>query len=402
MSLLQIMNYVFPFITIPYVVRVLGVEKFGVVSFAAAFTSYFYLLIDFGFNFSATKEISINRDDRQKLSETIISVYIIRGVLFFVASLIFVICLYTVPLFTKDKLLYLFSFISVSGALLYPQWYFQGIEKMGTITIVTFISRLLIVILIFVLIKTESDYRTYALLNSAGSIIIGLLGILFLKRYFLVWKVPTYSMIIQTCKESGVMFLSTLSINLYTSSNTFILGLFASPYIVGYWSAADKLRLAAQGLISPITQGLYPHMSAKFNSSKETAIKFLRKGFYPITILGLTVSLLLYFFAEPIVAIALGEDFTNSILILKAISFLPFIILLSNIFGIQILLNLNGSKEFSLIVLFAGIFNVCLSLIIVPKLFAIGTAISAMITEIIVTFLTAYYAKIKLRGTDGL
>jgi PST family polysaccharide transporter len=154
--------------------------------------------------------------------------------------------------------------------------------------------------------------------------------------------------------------------------------------------------------MSPITQGLYPHMSAKFNSSKEIAIKFLRKSLYPITGLGIAISLLLLIFAEPMVVFALGRSFTNSIIILKIISFLPFIILLSNIFGVQILLNLNGSKEFSMIVLSAGIFNLCLSLILVPKLLAAGTAISVMVTEIIVTSLTAYYAKIKLKASDGV
>lgn len=402
LSLLQIMNYVFPFVTIPYVVRVLGVEKFGVVSFASAFIGYFYLLLDFGFNFSATKEISIHRDNKQKVSETIISIYIIKSALFLVASLIFFTCLFTIPLFAGDKLLYFFSFISVIGAFLYPQWYLQGIEKMGVVTIVTFISRFLIVILIFTLIRDVNDYKLYALLNSVGTILIGVISVAILAKQVALIKIPPFSVISKTFRESSIMFLSTVSINLYTTSNTFLLGLFASPSIVGYWSAADKLRLAAQGLLSPITQGLYPHMSAKFNSSKESALKFLRKSLFPITLLGLALSLVLLLFAEPIVAIVLGRGFTNSIIILKIISFLPFIILLSNIFGVQILLNLDGSKEFTAIVLFAGIFNLCISLIIVPRLQATGTAISITITEIIVTLLTAYYAKVKLKGKDGL
>lgn len=400
LSLLQLLNYVFPFVTIPYVVRVLGVEKFGFVSFASAFIGYFYLLIDFGFNFSATKEISIHRDNKQKVSEIIFSVYIVKSVLFLTASLIFAVCLYTVPSFANDKLLYFFSFISVIGTLLYPQWYFQGIEKMGVVTFITFVSRLSTVILIFTFIRDVEDYKMYALLTSGGTILIGLISFAILTKHLTKIYVPPFSVISRTFKESSVMFISTVSINLYTTSNTFILGLFASHSIVGYWSAADKLRLAAQGIMSPITQGLYPHMSAKFNSSKEIAIKFLRKNLYPITGLAIAISLLLLIFAEPIVVIALGRSFTNSIIILKIISFLPFIILLSNIFGVQILLNLNGSKEFSMIVLFAGIFNLCLSLILVPKLLASGTAISVMVTEIIVTLLTGYYAKMKLKAAD--
>ncbi|MDP2039325.1 MAG: oligosaccharide flippase family protein, partial [Ignavibacteria bacterium] len=90
LSFLQLMNYVFPLITVPYVVRVLGAEKFGMVSFAAAFVSYFTLLTDYGFNFSATRSISINRNDTSRTAEILLSVYVIKAVLFVLSSVIFI------------------------------------------------------------------------------------------------------------------------------------------------------------------------------------------------------------------------------------------------------------------------------------------------------------------------
>ncbi len=193
------------------------------------------------------------------------------------------------------------------------------------------------------------------------------------------------------------MFISNASINLYTSSNTFILGLFASPTIVGYWAAADKIRIAIQGILSPITQGFYPHLAHLFSQSREKAIEFIKKSFLPIGIIGFIVSLSLLLFAEPISLLLLGKEFVNSLILVKIISFLPFVILLSNFFGIQILLNLNGSREFSFTVFIAGIFNLILSFIMVPKLLAIGTAISVLMTEVIVTLLMIYFAQRRLR-----
>lgn len=396
-SFLQIMNYVFPLITIPYVVRVLGAEKFGLVSFIAAFVGYFTLLTDYGFNFSATRSISIHRENHSLVAEILISVYTIKTILFIVSSFIFIILIYFVPVFMAEKELCIVSYLSVVGALLMPQWYFQGISKMSVITWITFFVRMLVVIMVFALVKEENDYKTYALLNSAGSAFIGLLAVSFVLKKFRTIKslnCPTFYTVL---REGSLMFISNVSINLYTSSNTFILGLFAPAPVVGYWSAADKIRMAVQGILSPVTQGLYPHLAHLFSQSKAMAIGFIKKSFLPIGLIGFLVSLALLLFAEPISSLLLGNKFNHSLILIKLISFLPFIILLSNFFGIQILLNLNGSKEFSFTVFIAGIFNIVLSLIIVPKLLAVGTAISVLITEVIVTVLMVYFANRRLK-----
>ena len=399
LSFLQLMNYVFPLITVPYVVRVLGAEKFGMVSFAAAFVSYFALLTDYGFNFSATRSISINRNDTSRTAEILLSVYVIKAVLFVLSSVIFISLIFLVPVFSIEKELYLFSYFSVLGALLIPQWYFQGIERMAVITWITFFVRLSVVIMIFTIVKSRGDYKSYAFLNGIGSAVIGLIAFIYLSKNFKKVNSLRLAFIYNEFRESSVMFISNVSINFYTSSNTFILGLFAPPVIVGYWSAADKIRMAVQGILSPITQGFYPHLAHLFSQSREKAIEFIKKSFLPVGLIGFIVSFLVLVFAEPISSLLLGNEFINSLVIIKIISFLPFIILLSNFFGIQILLNLNGSREFSFTVFIAGIFNIVLSFIIVPKLLAIGTAISVMITEVIVTTLMMYFANRRLKAS---
>ena len=400
-SFLQIMNYVFPLITIPYVVRVLGAEKFGLVSFIAAFVGYFTLLTDYGFNFSATRSISIHRENHSLVAEILISVYTIKTILFIVSSFIFIILIYFVPVFMAEKELCIVSYLSVFGALLVPQWYFQGISKMSVITWITFFVRMTVVIMVFTLVKEENDYKTYALLNSAGSAFIGLLAVSFVLKKFRTIKSLNRPTFYTVLREGGLMFISNISINLYTSSNTFILGLFAPAPIVGYWSAADKIRMAVQGILSPITQGLYPHLAHLFSQSKEKAIEFIKKSFLPIGLTGFLVSLALLLFVEPISSLLLGNKFSHSLILIKLISFLPFIILLSNFFGIQILLNLNGSGEFSFTVFIAGIFNIALSLLIVPKMLAVGTAISVLMTEVIVTALMMYFAIRRLYAEKG-
>lgn len=401
LSLLQFMNYVFPFITIPYVVRTLGVEKFGLVSFAAAFTAYFSMLIDYGFNFSATRSISIHRDNIAKESQIITSVYLIKFVLFIVSILAFVLIVLNVGFFKNESDLYIYSFLTVIGALLTPLWYFQGVEKMIIITGLTFAVRLILVFSIFSFITNKGDYKLYALLNSFSSITIGLISFSFVIMKISLLTKKNFPILLSEFKEGSILFVSNLSINLYTVSNTFILGLFAPPVIVGYWSAADKIRLAMQNILTPISQGFYPHLSKLFNNSFEAAMLFVRKTSGTLILLSFTVSFMLFAFAEPLVLFILGADFYSSAYILKIISFLPFIIILSNITGIQILLNINGSKEFTNVVLLAAMLNIMLSFILVPKLMAIGTAISVVITEIIVTSMMFYFSFKRIKKAGG-
>ena len=51
-ALTQIVTYVIPLISLPYLSRVLGVEKFGLVFWAQACIQYFIMITEYGFNFS--------------------------------------------------------------------------------------------------------------------------------------------------------------------------------------------------------------------------------------------------------------------------------------------------------------------------------------------------------------
>ena len=396
LSFLQVANYIFPLITLPYLVRVLGPEKFGLIAFAQAFIGYFQILTDYGFNLSATREISIHRDNKEKVSEIFSSVIVIKFFLLLISLLIMSIIVFSFEKFRQDWQIYYLTFGVVLGNVLFPVWFFQGIEKMKYITFLNILTKLIFTVAIFLFVRQASDYLYVPLLNSIGFVVAGVLSLQIVFRGFGVkLYFPKLESLKHQLREGWYIFISTVAISLYTISNTFILGLFTNNTIVGYYSAAEKIIRAVQSLLGPISQTVYPYISKGAVESKEKALNFIRKLVYIIGSGSLFLSLLIFIFATQIVNIILGSQYQQSIVVLRILAFLPFIIGLSNIFGIQTMLNFNFEKAFSNILIFAGIINITLAFIFVPLFKHIGISISVLITEIFITVVMFIYLKLK-------
>ncbi len=386
LSSVQFANYIFPLITVPYLVRVLTPEKYGLIAFSQAFISYFSLLTDYGFNLSATREISIHRDNNDRLSEIFSSVMWIKILLMLISLLLLSVVIFSISRFKKDWLLYLLTFGTVLGNVLFPAWFLRGIERMREIAVLNLFTKIVFTTSIFIFIRSQEDYLLLPLINSGGFIVTGLLSLLLLFRQIgIKIKKPTTGNIKYQLKEGWHVFISTIAISLYTTSNTFILGIFSNNTIVGYYSAGEKIIRAALNLLGPLSQTLYPHISKLAFESREIALVFIKKIIKMVGLPTFVVSLALLIFAPQISDVILGKQYKESIIVIRILSFLPFIVALSNIFGIQVMLNFELKKAFTVILIAASIINILLALILVIPLKHIGISISFLVTELFVT-----------------
>ncbi|HPP66932.1 MAG TPA: oligosaccharide flippase family protein, partial [bacterium] len=293
LSILQIANYLLPLITLPYLVRVLGPGKYSLVAFAQAFIQYFVILTDYGFNLSATREIAIHRDNKEKLSEIFSCVMFIKMGLFLFALIIMSAVVFSFQKFSREWFIYYLTFGMVMGQVLFPVWFFQGMERMRYITLLNITAKLIFTVAVFVFITQESDYWKAPAFNSAGYIIAGIAGLYLVKKRFGIgFKFYDFKKIKNYFKDSSQFFLSRVSVSIYTSSNVFLLGFFTSNTMVGYYAIAEKLYQALQGLYQPITQVLYPYVA------KEKNIALFKNIFKSVVLINIIAICVLFLFSD--------------------------------------------------------------------------------------------------------
>lgn len=392
LSFLQGANYILPFITLPYLVRVLGVEYFGLLAFATTMIAYFSIIVDYGFNLTATREISINRDNKEKVIEIFSSILTLKFILMIVSFALLFIIVFGFQKLSKDWLIYFLTFGTVVGQVLFPAWFFHGMERMKYITYLNILAKVIFTVAVFIFVKTHNDYYIVPILTSLGMVIAGILSLVIIKKEFNVYfKLQDINTLKYHLKEANYIFVSNISASMYTLTTTVFLGIFTNNIIVGYYAIADKLIGAIKNLIVPLSQTLYPYISNVAMKSKDEVIRIIKKlSLYLITT-SFFLTLFLVIYADDILFIIFGDKSIHSIVIFRILAIIPFLVVVDTLFGTLIMLVFKRNKEYSKIITIAGMLNLILALLLIPLYQGVGAAISVLIVELFITCKIIYY-----------
>lgn len=236
------------------------------------------MFTDFGFNLSATKYISQHRNDLEKINSYLNSAMIGRFILCSCSLLILLLLILCFDRFKIESTFYLLYFGMIIGNVLFPMWFFQGMENMKYITIFNLVAKSLSFIPFFIFIREPEDYIYVPICYSVGFILAGIVSIYIVYyRMGMKWYITSSTQIISALKDSSAYFLARASTSLFTTSNSFVLGLVCGNTAVGYYSAAEKLYQAYNQLLTPFTGVLFPHIA------KSKDVNFFKNIFYKVS-----------------------------------------------------------------------------------------------------------------------
>ncbi|MEP9265718.1 oligosaccharide flippase family protein [Enterobacter asburiae] len=380
----QASNYLFPLLTLPYLMRVLGAENFGIVAMVQAWLQYIIIFVDYGFNFSATLLVSVNKNNQSKIDSIYTAVTAAKLALLLIVSCIF--ALYVIINGTSIySYLILLGMISVIGTVLFPVWLFQGVEKMQGIAICTTIAKFVSLILIFLLVKTPEDMNMAVISQSSGMFISGILACFFIKKQKLAkfTRVPIKE-IYSVLSKGFDLFVSNITISFYTTLNILIIGYFGGPTLAGYFSAADKIRTAAQGLMSPVQQAMFPRVSSLISEGK-TLNEIWHLYGKKFIAFGLLISVAMAVIGYPVSLYYYSEEYRISSMILLMMSPLPFIVSVGVVYGQWWLIPNHFTKVVRKTYLAVSFMHIIVSILLMHLTPTYGVTISVIITEIIVS-----------------
>ncbi|NAW51358.1 oligosaccharide flippase family protein [Elizabethkingia argentiflava] len=386
-------NYVFPIIIIPILMKRLGVEVYGKYIFAFTILNYLNLLVQYGFNFSATHKIAKYQYNREIISDTYTSISIIR----IAFSIIVTTLLLGAGFFMDDLVLYLLGIGIYFGQGIIPVWLFQGLEKMKYITLVNTLVRLLAFIAIFFLIQQSSDVNKLMLIQTLSFIIGGIASLVLVKYELKINFVkPSLQSIILNLKEGWSLFLSTIGMNLYRESNVIILGLVAGYSTVGLYSPAEKLIKGIQSFTNIMVTALYPHFSKRMKDNQSQYIGDFFKIAQWLWILFSIGTVAIIFSSTMIIDLYIGKGHTTTIIDFRILSLVILFGGLNYYYGIVGLVNLNKKTLFNRLVWISGMIGMIMSFILSYYMKDIGAAISMVFAEGLLLYLIMKKIKVEI------
>lgn len=385
LGVLQVANYLIPFLVLPIISRILGASLFGSVSYAQNIVTYLTLLINYGFEYSATRQISIAREDKAKTDAIFWSVIAAKGMLLILSFAILAVLPFCMERVACDPKLYIYTALANIGIVFFPTWYLQGVQQMDKMAWANFFTKLLGAVLVLSLVREASAYRLYPLLMSASSILIGIGAMIYVIRHFGISRPVLSRQTLREVMQAGApIFLNNVFVALYTTANMTILGMYAADDVIGYFSGAQRLIQALNMVVvMPVSMAVFPEISRRFAQSKAQGAKFLKQVLLLAGTAAAAVSLITFFCAPLMIRIMYGAEFAPSIELLKWLSPIPFLVMIATLLTVQGLYGMGLQRWAPWVGVFLAVCCVGLNLWLLPLIGVKGVCISWIAAELL-------------------
>lgn len=390
LSILQVIGYVFPLITIPYLARIIGVEGYGKIAFAASVVVYFQTIVDWGFAYTAVRDIAKNKENTEYISRIFSNVMCAKILLMIISTIIFAVIIYTIPFMYEYRTVLWCTYLLIPGYIMFPDWLFQAMEEMKYITLMNFAARSIFTILVFVMIHDSSDYYFEPMLNAIGMLVIGIWAMWYAKKRFKIYFImPSWKDLRTTITKSCDMFISLFLPNLYTNFSVTLLGFTGGEVATGLYSAGKKFIDISDRFSQVLSRAFFPFLARRIDKHN---IYVAISGSFSII-----MSIFIFSCSDLLIHVFYTEEFYEASYVLKIMSVSPFFVFLMNTYGTNYLV-LQG-KEYTLrnIILACSVIGFVLAWFAILNFTYIGVAVTVTSVWGLRGFITWIYA-IRLKG----
>jgi PST family polysaccharide transporter len=373
-------NYILALISVPYLTRVLGPANWGLVAFVQAFCSYLLVIVEFGFTFTGAREAARCYAAPEQLSEVVADVCAGKAVLAVLCLGIATLAQFGVRTFHEHALLF---WSGVFWALIHGSsllWYFQGLEKMRIVAVFDMAAKSIAVVATLVFVRSpKDDWKVLGLQGVAGlACAVVQVGMVYRTMPL---RSPNWGRVIDALRRSSKTFAPRNASLMYTLGNAFILGLFAPPQIVGFYSGAERISRAITGLLTPASEAVYPHLSHVASLSRDRTQKLARLGLLVMGCIGTAMGVAIYLLSPQLVLFLLGHGYEPAIRVLQIFSLLAPVIAVRNVLAIHWMLPLDLDSHLNMIVISTGLINIILAVLLAPKAGAVGVAWAGVLSQ---------------------
>lgn len=393
-SVLTLSTYLINFITFPYVARMLGVERIGLVNFVDNTVNYFLLFATMGVGLLGVREIAAVKEDKKRRDQVYSSVLALNLLFTLVSLGIYLLCISTIPKLCQYDELFYIGTAKILFTVFLVEWFFTGVENFRYITLRSILIKVLYIISVFLFVRDTSDYRLYFILTVGVVVLNALINQLYIRQFVRVrWN---NIQLFKYLKQNVTLGIYTLMTSMYLTFNVMYLGLVSNNTEVGYYTTAFKLYSVILGFFTAFTNVMLPRMSSLLaNGEKDRFQELVNRSFSVMSTCCIPLILCSMIMAPQIVYILSGPGYEGAILPMRIIMPAAFAVGVAQVLAIQVLMPMKKDKVLLVASIIGAVVSLLINLLVVPHMKSMGSAVVLLCSEVVVTGTYMWYVLFK-------
>lgn len=382
-GILSLSTIIFPFVTFPYITRVLGVEVNGAINFSLSTVNYFSLFATLGLSTYGVKACACVKDSREELSKVVQELLIISGIAAVIVLGVLYLAAWFIPQLSSYSIYLTVFSLNIIFNVFGINWMYQGIEKYEYVTTRSIIFKIISIVMMFMFVKKPEDGIIYAAISVFASVGGNILNIIYSRRFISYKKIKKKYEFKRHMSPILVLFATNLAVNVYSNLDSVMLGLLCGDYPTGIYYVAVKIKTILITLISSFSIVIMSRLSyVNKNSNINELQRVLKKSYSVIIFITSSVSVYFILLSKESILFLSGSDYLEAITPMRIL--MPTLIFssLSQILGSQYSVSVGKEKNLMKAVIIGAVVNIVMNLLLIPKFSYNGAAIGTLIAEI--------------------